>query len=143
MKYNKWIIYLLKLQYQQSLITGKFPVLGLLSKFQSKYSWRVQNEPTERNLFEDDWNFLMSLDKLFILGGKQLKTLIPQWYTAFCTLDRCTEGRYRSEQCLVLIEGTTELDLNIFIFLTTKSNKKSIPCVTLSGSRNIKLQAGY
>jgi len=56
----------------------------------------------------------MSLDKLFILGGKQLKTLIPEWYTAFCTLDRCTEGRYRSEQCLVLIEYTTELDLNIF-----------------------------
>ena len=73
-------------------------------------------------------NFLTSLDKLFILGRRQLKTLIPVWYTAFCTSDKWTEGRYRSEQCLVLIECTTELDLNIFIFLTIKSNKKIMCC---------------
>ena len=36
---------------------------------------------------------LMSLDKLFILGSKQLKTLIPDWYAPFWTLDSCTEGR--------------------------------------------------
>jgi len=57
-----------------------------------------------------------------------MKTLIPERYTPFCTLDGCTEGRYRSEQCLVLIECTTELDLNIFIFLTMKSNKESMYC---------------
>ena len=70
----------------------------------------------------------MSLDKLFILGGKQLKTLVPVWNAPFCTLDNWVEGRYRSEQCLVLTECTTKLDLNIFIFLTTKSNKESMYC---------------
>jgi len=34
------------------------------------------NLPKE-NFFKADLNFLMSLDKLFILGGKQLKALIP------------------------------------------------------------------
>jgi hypothetical protein len=31
-------------------------------------------------------NFLMSLDRLFILGGKQLKILIPVLYTPFCSV---------------------------------------------------------
>ena len=70
----------------------------------------------------------LNIFKLFILGGKQLKSLIPVWYTLFCTLGKWAEGRYRSEQCLVLIECTTKLDLNIFIFLTTKSNKESVYC---------------
>ena len=55
----------------------------------------------------------MSLDKLFILGGRQLKTLIPEWYTPFWTLNKCAEGKCSSEQSLVLIECNTEMDLNI------------------------------
>jgi len=30
-----------------------------------------------------------------MLVGKQLKTLIPEWYTPFCTLVSCTGGWYK------------------------------------------------
>ena len=60
--------------------------------------------------------------------GKQLKTLIPEWSTPFCTQFICAVCKYRCEQCLVLIECTIELNLNMFIFLTTKSDKESIYC---------------
>jgi len=78
--------------------------------------------------FKGQFEFPYITDKPFIPVGKQLKTLIPAWYTPFCTLVKCAKGRYTSEQRLVLIECTTELDLNIFIFLTTKSNKESMYC---------------
>ena len=48
---------------------------------QSKHSLIVQNEPSKRNLFKANLNFLTLPDKLFIPVGKQLKTLIPEWYT--------------------------------------------------------------
>ena len=47
---------------------------------------------------------------------------------SFCTLDKCTEGRYKSDLFLVLMVCTTKLDLNKFKFLTTKSNKESMYC---------------
>jgi hypothetical protein len=43
-------------------------------------------------MFRADLNFLTSLDKLLMLFGQQLKTLVPEWYTPFCTLVSCTGG---------------------------------------------------